>query len=326
MRGTDDEIDEDSAEIKEDFHVILNPKAGGGRARREWPRSHLTFSTLFPKLTVHETERRGHATEIARELAENKAQVIIVIGGDGTLNEVINGLFYADGVAVNPRTEVRISGSGVGCDFARHFGYPSGQAESWPYIVRARSRWTDIGCVTATSETGEPVSRLFLNIASVGFSADVVRRTDRAYLSRSLPGRVFFQVHTLLALSGHKPYGVRVKCDDGDFRDHASSFVCVANASCFGGGLAIAPEADTSDGLFDVVIAKALDAREFLASPKLLREKKHFETGLAQLERARRVELWPADDRPVYLELDGEVFGKLPAVFTLSPKALRLAI
>jgi len=257
------------------------------------------------------------ATRIASEAIEAGYEELVVVGGDGTLNEALNGLQRSDGLAPIVFTPVRF---GTGGDFARHLGLPGRLPAAVAHVGEGTPRSVDVGRARFVGEDGAPRTRLFLNIASFGLSAEVVRRVDGG---RKRLGAASFGAALGGALVAWRSKRLRVWVDETLFHEGAVVTGAVANGTHFGGGMQFAKGARLDDGLFKVVIQTKVGPRELLRVDQL------YSGGLlrwpsVKTTEGRRVRVETMDGDEVRLETDGELPGRLDAEFALLPAALRL--
>lgn len=265
------------------------------------------------------TERPGHAVELARKARSEGRRLVVSVGGDGTVHEVVNGLL-ADGPA---RSGERLPALGLipagsGCDYARTFAVPPDLAAAVAHLRTAGERLVDVGEVRCQGEDGERV-RFFVNVAEVGIGADVAERASR--LPRSLgPGR--YALAFLLTLAGQRRVIAEVEVD-GQRGDGPLTNLVVALGQYYGGGMKVAPRADPSDGQFEVQIQTGSKLDYALAMPKVFRGT-HLPHPRVREERAEAVDVRCTPDAK--LEADGEVLGTTPAGFRILAGALRIRV
>jgi diacylglycerol kinase (ATP) len=304
--------------------IIVNPSSAGGSTGEDWPGVASEVRRHFGPFEVAFTRRGGEAVEIAEREARAGRRLVIACGGDGTINEVANGLLRA-----GSETELGLLPSGTGGDFRRTLGVPARTADAARALREGTARVLDAGRVTFAGAGGLEESRYFVNVASFGMGGDVINRVkSRAGLpagaARLLGGRLSFAAAALHATLTFEKPAVRVSLDGGQAsRINVANF-CVANARYFGGGMKIAPNARLDDGLFDVVAVGDVSALTVLANSYRLYLGTHLGMQEVKHALARRVRAESASGAVVKLEVDGELAGSLPAEFELLPRALRV--
>ena len=248
---------------------------------------------------------------------------------------MVNG-FFENGAPVNAEAAFSFAMSGSGGDFRKTFdasGNAAGSAsgdvlQAIAALKTATPRPLDIGRVTFIDDSGATVTRHFVNIASFGLSGDVVARVNRARIAKWFGGPFAFKWHSTMAALRFKPWRVRLVVDDVYDETQAISVAAIANGRYFGGGMKVAPDADTADGAFDVVVIAETKARAMIARMNDIYTGKHIEHPNVRVVRGRRVTATPADGQaaPVFAERDGEGGMRLPATFEIVPAALTLRI
>lgn len=306
--------------------VVVNPRSANGRTGRDWRSIERELADAFPKMSVAFTGRRGEATKLVRLALNEGHHEIIAVGGDGTINEAVNGFFDARG-AISPDAVFGFVTSGTGGDFRKTFKVDAGHSPAIERLRKARVRPIDIGRLTCLSDRGEPIVRYFANIASFGLSGVIVNSVNRARIAKLFGGAFAFAFHSGLAMLSYKPRAVRLMLDTGYDEMAMISTVAVANGQYFGGGMRVAPGAEPDNGLFDVVVMEATERSRMLADMKLIYTGEHISNPAVRVMRARKVTAAPLAEnkgRPVLIETDGEAAGRLPATFEILPKALNL--
>ena len=196
--------------------VIVNPHSAGGQTRTRWPRLEGPIREALGHVHTVFTERAGHATELARAALRDGADLVIALGGDGTLNEVVNGFFQpgAGGQqeVVRPGAAFAVLPAGTGGDFPRTTGIPRGLAESAHAIAAARPRPVDVGRLTYLDHEGRTAVRHFINVASFGLGGLVDRYVNRS--GKALGGKVSFYLASLRATLAWRNARVRITIDD----------------------------------------------------------------------------------------------------------------
>lgn len=281
-------------------HAIINPAAGGGRGGRAWPRIRPILQEAGWDLGESTTERRGHATELA---AASSADVVIAVGGDGTANEVANGLLGA-----RRKATLGVVPIGTGSDFARALGFPRDPVAAAGALVTARPRPVDVGEVNG---------RYFLTIAGAGFDGEVARQVNA--WPKVLGGTVMYVLGILKMLATYTPVEVEIVLDGVPERERLF-LIAVGNTAWNAGGMWTVPAARPDDGIFDIVIGGPLTRLEMLAVLPKVYSGRHLEHPKIRQARAREIRVTSAT--PLAIQADGESVGRLPATFVVHPGAL----
>jgi YegS/Rv2252/BmrU family lipid kinase len=306
--------------------VVVNPRSAGGRTRREWKTLAGTLEVHFPEFDFAFTRHRGDATTLVRNALGEGHHEIIAVGGDGTINESINGFFDANG-QISPDAVFAFITSGTGGDFRKTFEIEPGIEAGLARLKSAKVRPVDVGRVSCLGSDGTPTVRYFVNIASFGLSGVIVDKVNRARIAKLFGGSFAFAFHSATAMIAYRPRAVRVMLDNGFDEIASISTAAVANGQYFGGGMRVAPGAVPDDGVFDVVIMGASTKARSLADLNQIYTGEHLANPAVRVVRAHRVVAAPIAEnraRPVLIETDGESAGRLPATFDILPKALNL--
>lgn len=288
------------------FAVIVNPKAAGGKAIRKLPEISRVASSIAPEYLLHVTSSIEDARLRAREFADLGVERIVAIGGDGTFNEVANGILEADS-----RPSLGIVPAGTGCDLPRTLGVPKSIEDATRFALTAEARPMDVGLARTST-----VERHFLNVAGLGFDAKVA---DRAQRKKHLGGKSAYMAALVQSLTDFGYIDVRIELNGTRIATKAV-FVSIANAQFLAGGFHFAPMARVDDGLLDLAIIDDISLPGFLkAVPSVVRGR-HLQNPHWHHYTATRVEITATT--PALVQLDGEIAGTAPAEFSIVPGAL----
>jgi diacylglycerol kinase (ATP) len=299
--------------------VIVNPAAGAGKTGRLWPRISEMFRGHGLRFEHDLTEAPGHATELAREAVAQGHELVVSVGGDGTVNEVVNG-FYASG-SVNG-TALGIVSTGTGSDYIRTVGVPRRCEEACRRFLEPRKVTVDLG-VLEYARNGHQVERLFVNFAGTGFDAEIVRRTNQRQY-KALGGLAAYLLGALTTVLTYRNRDISLKLD-GEKVDMRACAVIVNNGKYGGGGMFTAPDASLDDGLFDVLIIDDIGKPDLVWSLPRIYKGTHLSHPKVTLKQAREIEIAPRDGR-LPLQADGEPLGYVPARFRIMPAALNVVV
>jgi diacylglycerol kinase (ATP) len=262
------------------------------------------------------SERPGHLIELAERAARSGAELVVAVGGDGTLNETINGLMRAGGT-----TELATIPIGTGMDFVRTHGIPTRFEDAVRTAKDGTPRTVDVGRVHYRTWAGEEAERYFGNVGSVGMSAAVARRANG--MSKVLGGRATFFYALVRVFLEWQNTVIDVDLD-GERRSARMHDVVVANGQYHGGAKWLAPDAKPDDGLFDVLLIGDVTKLDFATTAPKLYRGTHLAHPKVDLERARTVSVDAEETLPI--ELDGEQVGTTPVRFDVVPGALRVRV
>lgn len=300
--------------------VVVNPNSQGGNVGRRWSyfadqiRRELPFEEAL-------TSGPGDATRLTREALRSGADRVVALGGDGTVNEVVNG-FFENGERIAPNAAFGFLPCGTGGDFRKTLGVSNAFATAVACLAADRRRRIDVGRIDHATAAGGKGVRMFANIASFGMSGVVDRALNG---SKKRFGSLSFFWATTKTTLRYTNQRVTLRCDDDDPIDLTINTVAVANGQFFGGGMQIAPNAALDDGLFDVVSIGDVGIRELVMNSRRLYKGTHLELPKISHRHARVVTaeaVIPGD--VVELDVDGETPGTLPAKFSVVDRALEV--
>ncbi len=293
---------------------LVNPASDNGSTGKRWPelahraaRLGLSGETLF-------SERPGHLIELARQAVDGGATLVVAAGGDGTLNEVVNGLAGRD-------VDLATIPLGTGMDFVRTYGIPTSFDDAVLVALTGTPRTIDAGRVSYRTWGGKPAERWFANVGSVGMSGAVAQRANG--MTKVLGGKATFFYALTRVFFEWENTEVTVRLDDGERRGRMHDVV-VANGVWHGGGMKLAPDARPDDGLFDVVLIGDVGKVDFLTTAPKIYKGRHVFHPKVEVLRSARVEVDAVEHLPI--EVEGEQIGTTPATFEVVPGALRIRV
>ena len=307
--------------------VIVNPKSAGGSTRDKWSAAASDLRTHFGPFNVAFTKGPGDGTDIARRAADDGREFVIACGGDGTINEVANGILRS-----GKDVEFGVLPSGTGGDFRRTLGMSRETREAARELRDGETKRIDAGKVNFIDHDGDPAERYFLNVTSFGLAASIIERVKGSTSLSWLPldtvrGRASFALSTLQEVIAIGATTVRVRIDDKEERTLQTVNFCIANSRFFGGGMKIAPEAKINDGFLDIINIGDINTAKIILNAYTLYRGTHLDLPEVKDTLAKRVEARPLqDNQEVHIEIDGELAGRLPAVYEVVPGALRVRV
>ena len=314
---------------------------GAARARAAWAEVRRELSGAGVRVEAHEAREFGDARESARAALAAGYRTVAVVGGDGTLSEVVSGFFAgasSEGAptAVNPDASLALLPAGTGNDFARAV---EGRRASLAYWLArlvahcragadAPTRAVDVLRGEASGAEGGARPFLCLNAVTLGIGAEVAARVAaQGGLARKLSGELRFALAAAGAVACWRERRVRIRVDDADAWECETNLVAVVNSRFAGGGMMFSPEARVDDGLLDVVTACRIPRRMILREMTRIHRGGHISNPRVRLVRGAAVTIepaTPADALPV--EADGDVRGHTPLTLRVLPRALRVVI
>ena len=275
---------------------------------REAAAHGLTGDTLF-------SQKPGQLGALAAEAARDGAKLLVVVGGDGSVNEVANGIAGLQGV------EIAVIARGTGWDFVRTYDIPRKVEGAVDVALNGRTREIDLGRARFRRWDGGEAESYFANIASAGMSGAIAQRANET--TKALGGQVSYAWATFAVFARWQTSEVRVTVDE-ELREGRMHDVVVANGRYFGGGMMMCPQAEPDDGLFDVLLIGDLTKRDLIVTLPKTYKGKHLPHPKAELLRGAEVTVEAPEPLPI--ELDGEQPGTTPVRFDVVPKALRLRV
>jgi YegS/Rv2252/BmrU family lipid kinase len=297
--------------------LIINPAAGAGRTAKKLPQILGLLKSIGLRFEHDLTEAPGHAIELARSAAKKGYELVVSIGGDGTINEIVNGLHDADSIR---DVMLGIISTGSGNDYIRTVGVPHHYKEACQCLTNPRKLVVDLGVVEYTSN-GQLLKRLFVNFAGLGFDSEVVRATTKRFKALgSLPSYLLGLLTTFLF---YKNREVSLELD-GQAEKRKVCVILMGNGKYGGGGMLATPHADPADGLLDVLIIDDLSKPDLLWSLPRVYRGTHLTHPKVTVKRAREIDIHPAQQ--MFVQADGEILGEAPARFHVLPAALNIAI
>lgn len=292
---------------------IVNPTAGGGRGLEVWREVERALPGLGIAADHRLTHGPGTATELAAAACRAGHTLVVGIGGDGTIQEIVNGLVGADGRS--PATLAIIPG-GTGNDFSKMLGIPRDSVEALTTIFQGQTRRLDLG--RAYGGTGDH-PRYFVNIAGVGFDAEVAAFLNRR--PKRLPAVLTYVYGALVILARYRPVRARITLDDRVL-ERRCLLVSVCNGHAHAGGMRMCPEAKPDDGLLDICIAGDLGRLETLTLLPKVFSGRHTRHAKVELYTTKTITI--EGDQPLFVQADGEILGRVPVKIEVVPGALEV--
>jgi YegS/Rv2252/BmrU family lipid kinase len=299
--------------------LIINPNAGNGSTGAKWPLIQTLVRDRLGPFEHFMTEGPGDAEHLAAEAVHGGPERVICVGGDGTLNEVINGLM-AEGEAARSRPVLGFIPNGTGCDFVRTVAIPRNIERAINVIAANHFSPMDIGRLIFYDHAGNRACRYFHNITSFGLGGEVDERVNRT--TKAFGPFLSFIWATLISIFLYGKKRINLKIDDSPETEFVIWNVAVANGQYHGGGMWVAPDAAVDDGLFHLTVIGDLSIPAvFYNLPKLYSGKiKAVPTVSTFIGK----KITATSDETVLLDVDGEQPGMLPVEIDVIPGALNI--
>jgi len=297
--------------------VIINPVAGGGSIRRQWPEIYTRLRDVGLSFDYEFTRGPGHAIEIAKQAADTGYRYLIAAGGDGTVNEVANGILRSTN---SSDVTLGMISTGTAGSFARSLGI----ARDYTSVLAERKTLSiDVGVVECWSRR-QRLQRFFVNEASVGFGAAIVNAWSR--LPKLFGHSINHKLRTITgysALVAHRNMWIRLYVGD-KFENFHGCYVVVANGQYFAGGMQIAPHARLDDGLLNLVTVGDVSKSELLRIVPTVYDGSHL--GHPEIRERKVTVIKIESDERLLVEADGEILGESPVSFSVMPSALTVVV
>jgi len=303
---------------RREWLVIVNPNAGNGKGKKDWDKiSDLLKNEALP-FDVNFTERKGHAIHFTIEGIAAGYRKIITVGGDGTLNEVVNGVFLNKNC---PTTDISLAliPVGTGNDWGRMFGIPLDYKKAISIIAENKLMLHDVGLVSFYYGT-EKKERYFINIAGLGFESVVVKRTNYQK-DRGHSGKLIYFYNLLMSLISYKNTRAEIIIDGEKISADVFS-LNVGNGRYCGGGMRQTPRALPDDGLLDVTIINGMGKFEIMRNLKILYDGTILQHPKIDGYKCKNIKV--SSDSVMYAEADGESLGQTPAEFSIIPDGINI--
>jgi YegS/Rv2252/BmrU family lipid kinase len=297
--------------------LIVNPTAGAGKTAKKWPHIKELLQGLGLDFEYALTEAPGHAVELASSAARKGCKLIISVGGDGTINEVVNGLNDANCLK---DVMLGIISTGTGADYIRTLGIPRAHDEACRLFVKPKTRIVDLGVVEFMRNNGK-IKRLFVNFAGLGFDAETVKATTQTYKAMGAMASYLMALLATLVFYQNKEVSIIA---EGVIEQRKIVTILMGNGKYAGGSMMTTPNADPSDGLFDVLIVDDMTKLDLLRSLPRLYKGTHLTHPKVFVKRVKEIEIRPR--LKMSLQVDGDLIGEAPARFYVLPAALNVVV
>lgn len=308
-------------DLTDRWFVIVNPVAGSGRGLIDFPQISKLLRNDDIRHDAVFTEHKHHATELTVTAANQGYRRIIVIGGDGTLNEVVNGLFIQK--AVEPcEILLAVIAVGTGNDWVRTFGIPQHYSEAIRAIREERSFLQDVGTVTYT-ESHYTQTRYMANVAGLGFDAHVISTFNHLKM-KGYKGGWMYLYSILKSYFRYKSSGARIWVDDEVVFNDLMFSLAIGICKYNGGGVQQLPNALADDGLLDLTIIRPVHWWHIVFRLKKLFNGDIYQIGHVIHAQGRKVRIEAAPS--IQLETDGELMGGTPVEVNIRQRAIRVVV
>ncbi len=301
-------------------HTIVNPISGGGRTGRLIPKLLAELKKRFGTDFIMRTTRQPlEATTITRESILAGAKLIIVVGGDGTVQEAVNG-FFRERKLINPDCELGILNYGTGKGLQQSLDLPLSLDNQLNLISDSKTNLIDIGCVRYYDEKGRKYERLFVNECQLGIGGNVV--TGVGMRHKYFGGTIAFGSVAVKEALFYKAVNLAVEFDDRQVISGDLIGIVAGNGAFCAGGMRLTPDAVPNDGQFDVLLIHDMNIFKRIRNFTKIYSGKHIKSKYFTLRRSRSLVINSSE--PVLIEADGELLGRIPCEISLLPSALKV--
>lgn len=301
-------------------HIILNPTSAGGKTGQRGAKIlSLIEREVGDCYTLHITRGKLDATLSAAEALEQGCDLIVAIGGDGTIQEVVNGFFTGDHRVQSP-CRLAVINCGTGHGFAQSLGLPDTLESQVRLLGSGQPRSVDIGRVAFQDGRGESCYRYFVNECQLGIGASVVRRVQANH--KRLGGSLGFGLGVLETVFQHENQWMRLALDGNEVIKGLLTGVVVANGAFTGGGMNLAPTACLDDGTLKVLLMHNLSLGQRLWTFPKIYSGTHLSSGFFSYHESRCLTV--CSEEEVFVEADGELLGRTPCEIEVLPSAIEV--
>ncbi len=302
------------------IQIVVNPIAGSGKAKK-------IADTLLEKISgisgsqvklIH-TEKANDATFFTRQAIEDGAKLIIAVGGDGTINEVVNG-FFTDGNPINPDCELGIISCGTGKGFGNSLRLPRSFEQQIELLSNAKGIPIDVGRIKYHELSGEPAYRMFINECQAGIGSKVASLVGQK--QKIFGGALAFGITATLQAIILRPLLLNIEFDNEPGEEFKLIGLVTGNGTECAGGMKLTPDAKMNDGLFDVLLIHDMPVIRRLFNLTKVYSGTHILSPYFTIKRCKRLKI--RSDNPVLLEADGEILGVSPFNIEIIPASIRI--
>jgi YegS/Rv2252/BmrU family lipid kinase len=302
------------------IQIVVNPTAGSGKAGKIAMVIFQKIKSLSDSvINLTFTEKKNDASFITREAIIKGAGMIVAVGGDGTINEVVNG-FFKDNEPLNPFCELGIINCGTGGGYAKTLGIPQKLEQQIELILRPGSINLDLGYIIYQDFSNNTLSRLFVNECQTGIGSKVASVVGKNY--KVFGGTLAFGLMATVQAILIKPVTLELEYDNEPVKKTSLIGLVVGNGIECAGGMKLTPDAKLNDGFFDVLSMHNMSIAQRLLNLSKVYSGKHILSPYFSVKRCKRIKI--GSNQKVTLEADGEVLGYSPFEIINLPSAIRI--
>jgi YegS/Rv2252/BmrU family lipid kinase len=302
------------------IQVVVNPVAGSGKAEKIAGTLIQDISKISDALIrMTFTEKAGDATFITRKAIQEGSDMIIAVGGDGTINEVVNG-FFIDGLPVNPDCELGIISCGTGRGFGNGILLPREVDRQIGLLINAQSIPADVGRIIYKSLSGETSERLFINECQTGIGSKVASVVGKKH--KSFGGPIAFGISATIQAIILKPLLLDIEFDNDPVREYKLIGLVTGNGTECAGGMKLTPDAKIDDGFLDVLMISNMNVAKRLMNLTKVYSGTHLLSPYFSVKRCKKLNV--RSESPALIEADGEILGNSPFTIEIIPASIKI--
>ena len=300
--------------------IVVNPAAAGGKVKKIWPEKSLAFKKEFDDFDEVYTKKAGDAVKIAKKAVEENYDYIMSVGGDGTVNEIINGMLSAK--TGFQKSKLIIYPLGTGSDLSRALSLPNSVEEFIALIRRKNIKSINVVEASFLNHQQQREKRYFLNIADCGMGAEVAKKLNKS--RKTIDGSLSYLLKIFQTLFNYHNKQMKIEADNKLLYQGKLKTAIIAHVNYFGGGIKIAPEADLFNDKLNLVLLKDFSKLGIILNLIKAYKGKHLSHSLVESQLVEKIKITAAEK--IELELDGESIGTTDAEFKISPKKISILI
>lgn len=300
--------------------AIVNPAAGGGKTVKIWPKKSKYFKKKFSNFSEVYTEEAGEAVEIASKAVEENYEYIMSVGGDGTVNEIINGMLSVK--KDDRKTKLIVYPLGTGSDLSRALKLPTKIEDFIALVKREKSKNVRVMEAEFFDYQQQIKKRYFINIADCGMGAEVAKKLNES--SKTIDGSLSYLLKIFQTLFNYRNKEIKVEADGYLLYQGKVNTVIIAHGNYFGGGIEIAPEADLFADKLNLVLLKDFSKAGIILNLIKGYKGNHLDHPLVESHLVENIKITAAER--VELEMDGESIGSTDAEFKISEKEISILV
>jgi YegS/Rv2252/BmrU family lipid kinase len=313
--------------LKTDTHkylVIVNLHAGSKRCERDWPEINELLKNAGFDMHIVFTKYQNHALQMTKELIEIKGfRKLIVVGGDGTLNEVVNSVFKQNRFR-SMEIQIGLITVGTGNDWGRMYEIPESYKEQVNILKAGKFILQDIGVVKYRHASDED-ARYFANIAGMGYDALVAKKTN-LMKQKGKGGAIVYLLNLLSGLFQYKNVQLDIEADGKKVFSGKVFSMSIGIGKYNGAGMMQLPNAIPDDGLFDVTLIKKTTKMRVVKNIKNLYDGSFINMPEVETFTGKKFTITSTPSNKLYLETDGESLGHSPLDFEVIPRAAKMIV